>query len=212
MRATFGEFVLDLDSRELLRQGRRIHLSSKAFQLLDLLLRNRPRAVSKAELMEGLWPGVYVLESNLAGLIAEIRKALAQSGRGGAIRTVHSYGYAFDAEVEEQQEVLLCHLLWSDGQAGLGPGVFDVGRDPSLPVLVEATTVSWRHARLCVAGSPAVPSVSVEDLTSRNGTFVNGERVSSPTTLHDGDEMRLGSVTVRVRLAGSTRLPTDPLN
>jgi DNA-binding winged helix-turn-helix (wHTH) protein len=210
MRASFGEFVLDAEARELLRAGDRVHLSSKAFQLLELLLRHRPRALSKAELMESLWPGVYVLESNLAGLVAEIRKVLGQSGRAGAIRTVHTFGYALDAEVTEEQPPVLCHLLWPEGHAALGAGVFDVGRDPALPVLVDGTTVSWHHARLHVAGSPRCPTVSVEDQGSRNGTFVNGARVSGVTAVADGDELRLGMVVVRVRLAGSDHQRTDP--
>jgi DNA-binding winged helix-turn-helix (wHTH) protein len=210
MRASFGEFVVDLESRDLLRRGQRLHLSGKAFQLLDVLLRNRPRALSKTELMESLWPGVYVLESNLAGLVAEIRKALGESGRGGAIRTVQTFGYAFDAEVHEEQQPILCHLMWREGQAALVSGVFEIGRDPGLHVLIDATTVSWLHGRLRVAGSVTAPEVLVEDLGSRNGTFVNGERVSGPTVLADGDELRLGSVIVRVRLAGATRQRTDP--
>jgi DNA-binding winged helix-turn-helix (wHTH) protein len=211
MRASFGEFVLDVHSRELLRKGKRIHLSAKAFQLLELLLRNRPRALSKAELMESLWPGVYVLESNLAGLVGEIRKILGQSARTGAIRTVHTFGYAFDAEVVEEQPPVLCHLLWPDGHAALGAGVFEVGRDPSLHVLIDSAAVSWHHARLHVAGSASAPTVSVEDQGSRNGTFVNGARISSVAPLTDGDELRLGTVVVRVRLAGSDRQRTDPV-
>jgi DNA-binding winged helix-turn-helix (wHTH) protein len=211
MRASFGEFVLDAETRELLREGSRVHLSSKAFQLLELLLRNRPRALSKAELMESLWPGVYVLESNLAGLVAEIRKVLGQTGRAGAIRTVHTFGYAFDAEVTEAQPAVLCHLLWPDGHASLGAGLFDIGRDPTLSVLIDGATVSWHHARLHVAGSASAPTVMVEDQGSRNGTFVNGARVSGETALADGDELRLGTVVVRVRLAGSDRRRTDPV-
>ena len=211
MRASFGEFAIDVDSRELLRKGKRVHLSAKAFQLLELLLRNRPRALSKTELMESLWPGVYVLESNLAGLVAEIRKVLGQSARTGAIRTVHTFGYAFDAEVAEEQPPVLCHLLWPDGHAALGAGLFDVGRDPSLHVLIDSATVSWHHARLNVGGPAGAPTVSVEDQGSRNGTFVNGARVSSATPLTDGDELRFGSIVVRVRLPGSDHRRTDPV-
>ncbi len=210
MRVSFGEFVIDLESRELVRRGERLRLSAKAFQLLELLLRGRPRALSKAELMETLWPGVYVLESNLAGLVAEIRKALGASSREGVIRTVQTYGYAFNAEVEEGRQPILCHLMWREGQAALGAGVFDVGRDPSLQVLIDAPTISWSHARLQIAGTNRAPTVSVEDLGSRNGTFVNGERTTGPTAVADGAELRLGSVVVRVRLAGTTRQRTDP--
>jgi hypothetical protein len=148
----------------------------------------------------------------LAGLVAEIRKALGQTDRSGPIRTVHTFGYAFDADVTEEQPPVLCHLLWPDGHAALAAGVFDVGRDPSLPVLIDGTTVSWRHARLHVAGLASAPTVSVEDQGSRNGTFVNGARTSGLAALADGDELRLGTVVVRVRLAGSDHQRTDPVD
>jgi DNA-binding winged helix-turn-helix (wHTH) protein len=212
MRASFGDCILDLDSRELLRAGRRVHLSGKAFEFLALLVRRRPRAVSKVELMDDLWPGTHVLESNLAGLAAEVRKAIGQAGRSGAIRTVQGFGYAFDVEVTEDRQPVLCHLLWSGGQMALGAGMFQVGRNPALDVLIDAPTVSWQHARLCVGGPPTAPTASVEDAGSRNGTFVNGQRTANLTALRDGDEIRLGSVTVRVRLAGSSRHATEPFD
>ena len=75
----FGRFVLDCDTRQLLRDGSEVHLSPKAFELLAILLANQPRAVSKTELQERLWPSTFVEETNLAGLVAEIRRALGDS-------------------------------------------------------------------------------------------------------------------------------------
>ena len=53
-----------------------MHLSPKAFDLLTLLIEYRARAMSKDDLQAALWPSTYVLETNLAGLIAEVRRAL----------------------------------------------------------------------------------------------------------------------------------------
>jgi DNA-binding winged helix-turn-helix (wHTH) protein len=88
----FDRFVLDSDTRQLLLDGKEIHLAPKAFELLLLLLVNRPRALSKAELLERLWPSTFVEETNLAGLVAEIRRALGDSAtRPAYVRTVHSF-------------------------------------------------------------------------------------------------------------------------
>ena len=93
---TFGEFVLDLDTHELVRAGTPVSLSPKAFRLLGILVENHPKALSKAELQDGLWPGTFVVEKNLTNLVSEIRDALGDDPvRPRFIRTVHRFGYAF---------------------------------------------------------------------------------------------------------------------
>jgi TolB-like protein/DNA-binding winged helix-turn-helix (wHTH) protein/Tfp pilus assembly protein PilF len=100
MQVSFGEFVLDLDSRELRRGVESVRLSPKAFQLLEILVANRPKALSKADLQDRLWPDTFVVEKNLANLVSEIRQALGDSPSApGFIRTVPRYGYAFHVTV-----------------------------------------------------------------------------------------------------------------
>jgi predicted ATPase/DNA-binding winged helix-turn-helix (wHTH) protein len=97
-RWTFGDFVLDLDARELVCAGRPVSLSPKAFQLLGQLVTCHPRALSKTELQDRLWPGTFVVEKNLTNLISEIREALGDDpATPRFIRTVHRFGYAFRA-------------------------------------------------------------------------------------------------------------------
>ncbi len=92
----FGDFVLDLDTRVLRRGGETLKLSPKAFQLLEIIATNRPKAFSKAELQERLWPGTFVVEKNLANLVAEIRDTLGDTPlEQRFIRTVPRFGYAF---------------------------------------------------------------------------------------------------------------------
>jgi DNA-binding winged helix-turn-helix (wHTH) protein len=98
----FGNFRLDYDTRQLFQDGAEIHLSPKAFELLALLLANRPRAMSKADLLERLWPSTFVEETNIAGLVAEIRQALGDSAtRPVFLRTVYRFGYQFVGDVVE---------------------------------------------------------------------------------------------------------------
>ena len=95
-RWPFAEFVLDLPARRLLRGAESVPLSPKAFQLLEILVRNAPQALTKAELQDRLWPGTFVVEKNLANLVGEIRRALGDdSARPRFIRTVPRFGYGF---------------------------------------------------------------------------------------------------------------------
>ena len=103
MQVPFGEFVLDLDSRELRRANELVRLSPKAFQLLEILVTTRPKALSKADLQDRLWPDTFVVEKNLANLVSEIRQALGESPQGsGFIRTVQRYGYAFNESAGQE--------------------------------------------------------------------------------------------------------------
>ena len=92
----FGDFVLNLDTRELARAGTPVSLSPKAFQLLAILVESRPNALSRAELQDRLWPGTFVVEKNLTNLMSEIREALGDDpAHPRFIRTLHRFGYAF---------------------------------------------------------------------------------------------------------------------
>jgi DNA-binding winged helix-turn-helix (wHTH) protein len=219
MKVAFGEYTADLAARELCRGGARVHLSPKAFRLLELLISSRPKALSKAELQEAIWPDVFVQESNLADLISELRTALEQTGqRSGFIRTLHGFGYAFSAAVVETGSeprrggAPSWRLAWAGGSTTLGEGEFVIGRDPAAAVYVEEPTVSWTHARLRVAGSGAESRATLEDLESRNGTCLNGHRVDGSEEAHHGDEIRVGSLALRLWLLSKERSPTRPMN
>jgi DNA-binding winged helix-turn-helix (wHTH) protein len=197
MRIAFGEFLLDLDRRELYRGDTELHLSPKAYQLLALLVQERSRAHSKDELKERIWPETFVLETNLASLAAEVRRALGERGRrSGLVRTVHGFGYAFAGEARDLAGSSAVsarpvgRLLADGGETELFPGEYVVGRDPAAWLFLDDSTVSRRHARIAVSRE----LVSVEDLGSKNGTYVRGRKVEGPTALADGDELRIGSV------------------
>src|SRR6185503_20450590 len=96
LRLRFGAFVLDPQTRELLRGDAPVPLSPKAFDLLNILVAERPKAFSKSDLQERLWPATFVVEKNLANLVSEIRDALGDTPANPRfIRTVHRFGYAF---------------------------------------------------------------------------------------------------------------------
>jgi hypothetical protein len=184
-----------------------VHLSPKAFDLLALLVRERPAAKSKNEIHQELWPETFVSDGNLGVLVTEIRDALADDARHPLfLRTVHRYGYAFcgsAVEVDGSPDVRTqssgCCLTWGTRREPLAVGTNVVGREPSADVYINAAGVSRRHALLVVADE----EVTVEDLGSKNGTFVNDIRVTGRTPLEDGAELRIGVVPVTFRRAPS---------
>ena len=71
-------------------------LQARQAELLLLLVANRPRAMSKGDLQERLWPSTFVVEKNLANLVGEIRDAIGDNPSNPRfIRTIRRFGYAF---------------------------------------------------------------------------------------------------------------------
>ena len=204
MRLRFGDCVLDSETRELFVEGERVHLTPKAFQFLELLLENRPRALSKGQIHECLWPGTFVSDGTLTSLLAEVRSAIGdESHEPRYIRTVHRFGYAFSGAAEEaggrpaaRQPRLVYRLFWGSREIALKEGETVLGRDETATVFLDHKSISRRHARLAIEGDRA----TLEDLGSKNGTFVSDERVVSTTRLSDGDIIRLGSVSMTFRV------------
>jgi DNA-binding winged helix-turn-helix (wHTH) protein len=190
----FGDFVLDLTSRQMRRAGTEVRLPPKAFDLLALLVGERPRAVPKAEILEKVWPDVVVTESSLARLASDIRSALGDTAREPRfVRTVFGFGYAFCGEVIEEAarpEASPWRLQLGDREILLDEGDNLVGRGDDVPVGLDGSSVSRRHARISVRGD----RVEVEDLGSKNGTFVMGRRIAGPTPLAEGETLCIGSV------------------
>ena len=203
MEIRFGPFVLNHDTRQLTRDGSEVHLSPKAFELLATLVAERPKVLSKGLLRERLWPRTFVASANLSNLIAEVRGALGEVPRAARfVRTSHGFGYAFFGNVTSASPVppdpsapwTMSSWLECGGQRfPLLPGANIIGRDSDLPVALNGTTVSRRHARIIVRADGA----SIEDSGSKNGTFVGGVRVVSPLRLTHGDEIHFGTLLMK---------------
>ena len=71
MKARFGDFEIDSQTRQLTRGDEAIHLSPKAFAVLCALIEQRPNVVPKADLFGQIWPDVFVVEGNLNVLVGE---------------------------------------------------------------------------------------------------------------------------------------------
>lgn len=212
-RIQFDRFTLDTGTRELLADGAHVHLSPKAFDLLDILVQKRPAAVPRAEIEKRIWKATHVSDTSLAGLVGELRKALADQDRPARfVRTVQSFGYAFCGTARATAAAATpamtsagpeaFRLVIARREVALVPGENLLGRQAGVVVWLDSPSVSRRHARIVIADGGA----TLEDLGSRNGTRLAGRAVTSPVALADGDVFELGSVTMTFRIvpAGET--------
>ncbi len=153
MRYHFDRYTLDLDTFELLDDGRRREVEPRTFAVLAHLLRHRDRVVTKEELLDEVWGDRFVSESALTTRIKHGRKALGDDGRSQrVIRTVPRVGYRFVAPVrsvagpsEPTESVEPSGPAERTGGEAVGPGAPApapedkplFGRDDDLAELVE---------------------------------------------------------------------------
>lgn len=111
-KIAFAEFELDSEFRRLRREGEVVPLHSKAFDLLEMFLDNRGRVLSKDEILETVWDGKFVEESNLVVQISNLRKALGDSKDAARfLVTVPGKGYKFAFDAQEEFMVVETHSV-----------------------------------------------------------------------------------------------------
>jgi DNA-binding winged helix-turn-helix (wHTH) protein len=199
----FGAFTFDTDQRQLRRDDVEVHLTPKAFDLLALLIQEAPRVLHKGELHEQLWPGTFVSDATLVGLVKELRRGLDDRDPASRlIRTAFGVGYAFCGKVEGTHQTEnrrrpeigegSCWIVAGSRKIPLVAGEHIIGRDPASSVWLDVSGVSRRHARIVIDGH----SARLEDLKSKNGTMIGERPVTRPTRLNDGDRVHVGPVLV----------------
>ena len=203
MRIHFGDCTLDTTARQLYRDERRVHLSPKAFELLTLLAESRPRAIAKDELLERVWQGVFVSDASLARVVNEVRDALGDTARDPRwLRTVHAFGYAFSGDAIDVDSAppaaSPCSFTCGGRRFPLLEGEQIIGRDADVAVSLDSPRVSRHHARVVARGAHA----TIEDLGSKNGTFVDGRRLERPADLKPGATVRIGPFALVFGVAG----------
>ena len=181
--ASFGPFTLDSDRGVLFRGGEELKLRPKSFDLLSYLVRRSGRLVSKAELIQALWPDAVVGDDALPHCIMEVRRALGEDGHR-IIKTVPARGYVFETDLLQPLPVRLevakpPPRLWY-WAAGL--------------VLLTAAFVSvalWRSRNTQRAWA-ALPLI--EELAA-NGKYVEAWDLASQVAKQLPDNPRLRSLT-----------------
>jgi DNA-binding winged helix-turn-helix (wHTH) protein len=203
MRLKFDSWEVDTDRRLLTHGGADASLSPKAFDLLVTLAQHHEKAFSKAELHEILWPHTFVSDGSLTILIAEIRSVLNDDAEHPRfIRTVRRFGYAFCAAVTTQDASSFAPpsggggwVIWGNRSIAIGRTESVLGRSLDADIRFDVPGVSRRHARIVVDGD----HMALEDLGSQNGTYLHGEKITGRAVLADGDEVRLGPVSIVFR-------------
>lgn len=214
--ARFGPFEADLRTGELRRAGTKLELQELPFRILAALLERPGELVTREELRATAWPdGVFLdFEHGLNKAVNKIRRALGdRADEPRFVATLPGRGYRFLAEVDRPEDRGLprtsrttCRIVWDSRTIPLSEGPNIIGRDPAATVFVDSSTVSRRHAVIVVSTEGA----TLEDLGSKNGTFLRGRRVDATTPLADGEELAVGSarMTFHSSLAASTKTAT----
>ena len=191
MRLDLGPVTLDTDRHQVFRGAEPAHLSTKAFQLLELLVDNRPRALSKEELQKALWPDTFVSDTSLTTLVNEIRALLSENARGSAGSSAPCTATATRSRAPPRPRRLPA-VAWSGAsekcRSTRGRTSWDATRRPAAPSRTRPSPAATPGSR-CAAARPRSRTSQ-----SKNGTFVGDERVTGPVALADGDAVRLGLV------------------
>ena len=106
MRYCFEEFAFDIDRRELHRGAEVVSITPQVFDLLEYLIRNRERVVSKDELINAVWNGRIVSDAALTTRLNAVRAAIGDTGEEQRlIKTLPRKGFRFVGQVRETREV-----------------------------------------------------------------------------------------------------------
>lgn len=152
----FGPFCVDALKRRLLRDGKIVPLTPKAFDTLLVLIENSGQVVEKDDLMEKVWPGIAVEENNLTQNVSALRKALGERrDEPQYILTVSGLGYRFIASVNE---------TWPDEvKSGLSAAV------KSEPVIKEEHQAEHQNGFAHTSTEPTTPSATALEPVATSG-------------------------------------------
>jgi len=212
----FDPFELDVAAYALRRAGQRVKLEKIPMEILVLLVRNAGILVTRTEIHAALWGSEVFVDEGAAinTAVRKIRRALGDDAEHPRfIETVVGKGYRFIAPLEandpglDRADQSLPNFVVTRGrrQFVLDKGQNLMGRDPEATVYIDHPSVSRRHARVSIDSARAV----LEDLKSRNGTFLDGRQIENPTEIHNGAIIGLGPITLTfvVLAAGASTLP-----
>jgi DNA-binding winged helix-turn-helix (wHTH) protein len=198
----FGEFHLDIAAYVLSRAGERIKLEKLPMELLLLLVGSAGALVDRSTIQAALWGADVFVEHDSATntAVRKIRQALDDDAeKPRFVETVVGKGYRFIAPIEgrpERRPVPTYCVTRGKQEFMLDVGENLLGRDQAARVYIDHPSVSRRHAQISIRSNRA----TLEDLKSRNGTFLAGRRIDSPTEIHHGAIIGLGPITVTFRL------------
>ncbi len=207
-----GEWVVEPDLGRLTRGGATIVLELKVMDVLLCLARKPGELVTRLDLIDTVWATEVISDNTLTHAIAELRSALGCDAMNPSyIETVHRRGYRLlvgasepdDTQTAAAGQSSLFFVVCGDRSVRLAIGGNLIGRLPWATVTIDSVQVSRRHAQIDVDDSTAL----LEDLGSKNGTYLNGCQLENPANLAHNDRIGLGSHVIVLKLA--TTVPTE---
>jgi DNA-binding winged helix-turn-helix (wHTH) protein len=208
----FADFELDVAAFTLRRMGVAVRLEKIPMEVLVLLVQRAGTLVERDSIYTALWGSQVFLDRDAAinTAIRKIRKALGEDAdRPRFVETVVGKGYRFVGRIvppplDREAPAARYRLTRGAHAFALQNGENVIGRDPDVQVFLDHPSVSRRHARISITSDRVV----LEDMNSRNGTYVDGRGITSPTDLRDGAIIGVGPITmtfVSLTAAASTR-------
>jgi DNA-binding winged helix-turn-helix (wHTH) protein len=199
-----GEWLVEPTLDRISRDGEIVRLRPRAMDVLICLALEAGKLATKQNIIDTVWRTEFVSEHALTQVVAELRSALGDDARSPTyIENIPRRGYRLVATVtpvaasvsSARDASLPFKLEGEDGDHPLVQGPNIIGRTEDADIAIDRTEVSRCHARILVQGTTA----TIEDLGSKNGTFLNGERLEGPTLLSNGDEIWIGRSVARLR-------------
>ena len=199
-----GEWLVEPTLDRISRDGQHVRLRPRAMDVLICLALESGKLASKQNIIDAVWRTEFVSEHALTQVIAELRAALGDDARNPLfIENIPRRGYRLVATVtpvaasvpSARDASLPFKLQDENGDHPLIQGPNVIGRTGDADISIDRTEVSRCHARILVQGTTA----TIEDLGSKNGTFLNGERLDGPALLANGDEIWIGRSVARLR-------------
>jgi DNA-binding winged helix-turn-helix (wHTH) protein len=199
-----GDWLVEPTLDRISMEGKVVQLRPRAMDVLACLAATAGTLATKRDLIDAVWQTEFVSEHALTQVIAELRAALGDDARNPTyIENIPRRGYRLvaaltpvAASVPSSREASLpFKLQGEDADYPLEQGPNIIGRTAEAEICIDRTEVSRCHARVFVAGTTA----TIEDLGSKNGTYVNGARLEQPTLLNNGDEIWIGRSVARLR-------------
>ena len=181
-----------------------VRLRPRVMELLVLFAERAGEVVSKREIVDRVWSSGFVADNTIVHCVNELREALGDASEAPrCLQTIPRRGYRVVARVQPlgkneeppRVDTARYELVAKGWSAFLVDGENLIGRGGDARIVTESARVSRHHARILVSRDGVV----IEDLGSKNGTFVGERRIDAPTPLTDGDEVRIGDVSLQFR-------------
>ena len=223
-RYRFADLILDTGQRRVWRGDVELQVSKLSFDFLRALVEAAPNLLTHDQLADAVWgPRRVITPDNLSQRLMTLRQAIGeQAEQPRYIEAVRAQGYRLIPDVETVAVEAPPHdgrpirvgadpprnarrykslwLISEHEQTMLVEGVNIIGRAEVAPIRINLPGVSRHHACVTVTGGEAV----LEDLGSKNGTLLNGQRLSVPQALTDGDEIIVVGAVFRFRVASAS--------